>query len=70
MGIKDKSTDERGSSSDGVPATSALLKDLESQYETSRFMTHLAKGAGFGFGTSAQITQTKVNPNDTDSLHE
>ena len=28
-----------------------LLSDMEKQYETSRFMTHLAKGVGLGYGT-------------------
>lgn len=66
MGIKDQPSETKD-----VPSESSkILQALESQYETSRFMTHLAKGAGLGYGTSAQITQTKVNPNDTDSLNE
>ena len=30
-----------------------LRKDLEQQYETSRYMTHLARGSGLGFGFSS-----------------
>lgn len=30
-----------------------LFKDLQQQYETSRFMTHLARGSGLGYGTSS-----------------
>ena len=30
-----------------------LKKDLEQQYEASRYMTHLAKGSGLGFGFSS-----------------
>ena len=29
-----------------------LRKDLEQQYESSRYMTHLARGSGLGYGTS------------------
>lgn len=36
-----------------------LLKDLEQQYETSRFMTHLARGSGLGYGTSAPSDSTQ-----------
>ena len=69
MGIKDDGPE-------GNPKTTTsnqsnkLLDDLEAQYEVSRFMTHLAKGAGLGYGTGAQITQNKVNPNDTDNINE
>ena len=31
-----------------------LRKDLEQQYEASRYMTHLARGSGLGFGFSSQ----------------
>ena len=30
-----------------------LRRDLEQQYEASRYMTHLAKGSGLGFGFSS-----------------
>ena len=33
-----------------------LLDDLQQQYETSRFMTHLARGVGLGYGTSSSFT--------------
>ena len=66
MGIKAES---EGASA-GSKKTNKLLDDLEAQYETSRFMTHLAKGAGLGYGSGAQITQNKVNPNDTDDINQ
>lgn len=30
-----------------------MLNDMEKQYEMSRFMTHLAKGVGLGYGGSS-----------------
>ncbi len=66
MGIKDGVSE----GSDSAIKSNKLLDDLEAQYETSRFMTHLAKGAGLGYGSGAQITQNKVNPNDTDDINE
>ena len=69
MGIK--GDPQKASEGDKIKERSSqLLNNLESQYETSRYMTHLAKGAGLGFGLHAQISQNKVNPNDTDDLHQ
>ena len=81
MGIKDNTPTDGGTTGGGETTTSAtqdsskvtgrntnLLNALEAQYETSRFMTHLAKGAGLGYGIAAQITQKKVDPHDTDNL--
>ena len=64
MGIKEIPSQSKAFTSE----SSKLLQDLESQYESSRFMTHLAKGAGLGYGTSAQIRQTKVDPTETDDF--
>lgn len=69
MGIKDGGSNEGGTpGSDNK--SNKLLDNLEAQYEASRFMTHLAKGAGLGYGSNALITQNKVNPNDTDDINE
>ena len=77
MGIKDDGGDATGTGKESLSnqdvekkKTNKLLDDLEAQYESSRFMTHLAKGAGLGYGQAAQITQTKVDPNDTDDINE
>ena len=35
-----------------------LLKDLEQQYEASRYMTHLARGSGLGFGFSSNASSS------------
>lgn len=69
MGIKSTSSETKTADETTHKGTT-LLRNLESQYETSRVMTHLAKGAGLGYGVSSQITQTEVNPTDTDNLHE
>ena len=37
------------------------LSDLEMQYETSRFMTHLGKGLGLGFATRVDPSK-KTDP--------
>lgn len=67
MGIKDSGG---GSIEGGEHKSNKLLDNLEAQYEASRFMTHLAKGAGLGYGSNASISQNKVNPNDTDDINE
>lgn len=67
MGIKGDNTAE-GQKQEGKAADGTLLKNLESQYETSRYMTHLAKGAGLGFGIGTQ--NVTVDPHDTDKLNE
>ena len=60
MGIKDAPSSQASSqtaatSSDGnmlKEKHEKLRKDLEQQYESSRYMTHLARGSGLGYGTS------------------
>lgn len=37
------------------------LSDLETQYETSRFMTHVGKGLGLGFATHVDPSK-KTDP--------
>ena len=37
-----------------------LLADLDQQYEESRFLTHRAKGVGFGFGGTVLSTLAKT----------
>lgn len=66
MGIKSSTTE--GVKPEGTAADSTVLKNLESQYETSRYMTHLAKGVGLGFGIATQ--NNTVDPHDTDKLNE
>ena len=61
MGIKGTPSSQ-ASSSEPAPTSSdgnkmkekheKLRKDLEQQYESSRYMTHLARGSGLGYGTS------------------
>jgi len=31
-----------------------ILHSLQQQYDTSRYMTHIARGAGLGYGTDLQ----------------
>lgn len=63
MGMK-KTPSTQASSSASAQAVSSdgskmkekhekLFQDLQQQYETSRFMTHLARGSGLGYGTSS-----------------
>ena len=33
---------------------SSTLKKLEEQYESSRYLTHVARGVGLGFGSTAE----------------
>ena len=44
------------------------LNDLEQQYELSRFMTHMAKGAGLGYGSSCLTSERKVDATNTDEM--
>ena len=70
MGIKDSGDSDSTTDCKAAKKSNQLLDNLEAQYEASRFMTHLAKGVGLGYGLNAQITQSKVNPNDTDDINE
>ena len=36
------------------------LSTLEQQYETSRYMTHMARGAGLGYGADSLLTEPKA----------
>ncbi len=38
------------------------LSNLEEQYETSRFVTHVAKGAGLGYGSGSLLTEIPGKP--------
>ena len=35
------------------------LSTLEQQYETSRYMTHMARGAGLGYGADSLLAEPK-----------
>ena len=55
MGMKgDKllNQDTMQKSSEIMSKQNKLLADLDQQYEESRFLTHRARGVGFGFGGS------------------
>ena len=35
------------------PSDSSTMKRLEQQYESSRYLTHIARGVGLGFASSS-----------------
>lgn len=39
------------------------LSGLEEQYETSRYVTHVAKGAGLGYGSGSLLTELPSKTN-------
>lgn len=43
---------------------------LEQQYESSRYLTHIARGAGLGYGSQALTTELPSQKNSGDNLHE
>jgi hypothetical protein len=69
MGIKtDTPAADNTANTTTTTTPSGLLNDLESQYESSRVLTHFARGAGLGYSL---MTQTKLNNepnNNTDEL--
>lgn len=75
MGIKGAASGNSGGEAGGGSADSEqkrkhakLMQDLEFQYETSRFMTHKARGVGLGFGLTAQTLDPKVEQSTDDLL--
>ncbi len=46
------------------------LTVLEQQYETSRYLTHVARGAGLGYGSEALTTELPFQKDSSDKLHE
>lgn len=46
------------------------LNALEQQYEASRYLTHIARGAGLGYGTQALTTELPSQKDPHDKLHE
>lgn len=46
------------------------LTALEQQYEASRFLTHVARGVGLGYGSQALTTELPSQKDSTDKLHE
>ena len=71
MGIKatPSSSSSAGDDSKQQQKNAKLLQDLEVQYETSRFMTHKARGVGLGYGMSTQTLEPKIDQS-TDNLLE
>ena len=70
MGMKGESKvtvnqDITQKSSEIINKQNKLLADLDQQYEESRFLTHRARGVGFGFGgtvvSNLAKTQDVVN---------
>ena len=69
MGMKGESKavnqDITQKSSEIINQQNKLLADLDQQYEESRFLTHRARGVGFGFGgtvlSNLAKTQDVVN---------
>lgn len=47
-------------SSDIINQQNKLLADLDQQYEESRFLTHRARGVGFGFGGTVMSNLSKT----------
>ena len=68
MGIK-TTPSSSGDDSKQQQKNAKLLQDLEVQYETSRFMTHKARGAGLGYGMTTQTLEPKIDQS-TDNLLE
>ena len=64
MGMKGDSKplnqDTMQKSSEIISQQNKLLADLDQQYEESRFLTHRARGVGFGFGGSIVSNLTKT----------
>lgn len=68
MGIKSTGTSGGESGEELKQKNAKLLQDLEVQYDTSRFMTHKARGVGLGYGLSAQTLEPKVEQSTDDLL--
>ena len=69
MGIKATPPSTGDNDSKQQQKNAKLLQDLEVQYETSRFMTHKARGVGLGYGMSTQTLEPKIDQS-TDNLLE
>ena len=53
-----------------VQTSERTLTVLEQQYESSRYLTHIARGAGLGYGSQALTTELPSQKNSGDKLHE
>ena len=64
MGMKNEGNllnqDITQKSSEIINKQNKLLADLDQQYEESRFLTHSAKGVGFGLGGTVLSTLAKT----------
>jgi len=64
MGMKSESKalnqDITQRSSEIINKQNKLLADLDQQYEESRFLTHRARGVGFGFGGAISSNLSKT----------
>lgn len=41
--------------------STSVMKNLEQQYESSRYLTHMARGYGLGYGYSSTSDSTDLN---------